>query len=821
MTPFTAGRRRGRVAASVLALVLLGSLIPLASVSAAVTNTVATGGGAISADTAGGPWTTLAGPTLSGTVAADFPAAGTIKLDVPAGFVFNAGIGAVGDSGGAGCAGLAHVLVVTAGSATDTITTPPAGACTISFSGLQVRPTAGTPLVPGNITNSGTIGPSPGNYGTLTEVPGAPLLTFLVQPSLSTVAGVPFATQPVIHDQDQFGNVRAADPITLGIVPGTGTSGATLTCTTNPVLTVPVTGNAAFAGCRIDKVGTGYQLRATTGSATPVDSVPISITIGPPDHLVFVSYPAPSTPALLAPQPAVAVVDAAGNVITTDTRPITLAISANSGTFSCTGGLTRAAVAGVATFTGCTQTVVASGYTLTATSAPPLTPAVGAAFAVTSGGATKLAFCWGPLPACPTTPPSPITGGVPFTTQPTIRVQDVGGNTVTSDNTTIVTLAIAGGTPTSGGPGTLTCTGGNSKVVTAGVATFSGCAIDKVGTGYQLIASSNPPLTPATSLAFSVVAGPPVKLGFVTQPGTSTAGQPFANNVTVAIQDAGGNVVTSGIVATVALSIGTNPSAGVLTCSGGNVATTVNGVATFTGCSINNQGNGYTLVATATSTTPLTVLAPATSSPFNVLAVAAVISVTPSSSVITWGGTVVLSIHFAANGAAKTFTLQGARDGVNWNTIATLTTDGAGNATFAYRPATNLYYRAVFAGTADLSAGTSPVTRVVVRQIALLRPTNNGAVKTVSRGTNVTFTTTVRPARPELPLPRVTYRVYKLIGRTWTLIITHDVTANSAGLAKLVVSFSASGKYYVRSFAVPTPFNANSVLSPLERYNVN
>ena len=177
-------------------------------------------------------------------------------------------------------------------------------------------------------------------------------------------------------------------------------------------------------------------------------------------------------------------------------------------------------------------------------------------------------------------------------------------------------------------------------------------------------------------------------------------------------------------------------------------------MATFSGCSINNQGVGYTLVATATSSSPVTALAPATSLAFTVAPPPAVITITPSSSVITWGGTVILNVHFVNNGAAKTFALQGARDGVTFNTIATLTTDAAGNASFGYRPANNLYYRAVFGGTPDLSAGTSPVTRVVVRQIALLRPDNKGRVKSVSLGTSVTFTTTVRPARPELPTPR-------------------------------------------------------------------
>ena len=463
---------------------------------------------------------------------------------------------------------------------------------------------------------------------------------------------------------------------------------------------------------------------------------------------------------------------------------------------------------------------MANGYTLTAmaTGLPNIT---GAIFNVTSGPPSKLTLCWGPASPCSTTPPSPMTAATPFPLQPTVLIQDVNGNTVPNNNTTTVTLSILGGTPATGGPGTLACTGGNSKLSANGVASFSGCSIDKVGTGYRLLVTSAPVLTSTTSNLINIVAGAPVKLGFVSAPSAATAGTPFANPVVVAVQDAGGNTVTSGIQASVALSIGTNPGAGTLTCPGGNVVTTVNGVATFTGCSISNQGIGYTLVASAVATSPATPLAPATSAGFTVAAPPAEISLTPSSTVITWGHDFVLLVHFAKNGAGKTFLLQVTRDSLNWSTIATLTTDASGNASFIYGPSDNRFYRAVFAGTPDLSPGTSPIVRVVVRQTSALRPTNGGKIKTVSRGTNVTFSTTIRPNRPELPTPRAAFRVYQLTNGHWTVVIVRDVLANSSGVAQLTIAFSSSGQYYVRSWALPTPFNANSVMSPVERYTVN
>ena len=198
----------------------------------------------------------------------------------------------------------------------------------------------------------------------------------------------------------------------------------------------------------------------------------------------------------------------------------------------------------------------------------------------------------------------------------------------------------------------------------------------------------------------------------------------------------------------------------------------------------------------------------------------ATLTITPSSSVITWSDSVVIKASFGAIGANRTFTLQGARDGVTWQPITALTTDGDGNASFTYRPANNLYYRGVFEGTPELGPVTSNTARVVVRQIALLRPTTKGATKVVSRGRSVTFSTTVRPSRVDLPTAKVTLAVYRRVGSSWRLFTTRDAYVNASGVASYTWTFTARGEWYVRSMANPTTFNANSQWSPIERYSV-
>jgi hypothetical protein len=197
----------------------------------------------------------------------------------------------------------------------------------------------------------------------------------------------------------------------------------------------------------------------------------------------------------------------------------------------------------------------------------------------------------------------------------------------------------------------------------------------------------------------------------------------------------------------------------------------------------------------------------------------ATLNLTPSSAVITWGDTVVVKASFGVTGAGRAFALQGARDGVTWETIATLTADTDGNASFSYRPANNLFYRGVFEGAPDLAPVTSNTARVVVRQIALLRPTSNGATKVVIRGRKVTFSTTVRPSRVDLPAAKVTLAIYRRVSGSWTLFTTRDAYVNAAGVASYTWTFSARGEWYVRSIANPTTFNANSVWSPTERYS--
>ncbi|MCU1426099.1 MAG: hypothetical protein JWL83_99 [Actinomycetia bacterium] len=423
----------------------------------------------------------------------------------------------------------------------------------------------------GNLTSAAT--------GTVVITIGtAASLLITTQPS-DSLGGVAFGIQPVVKIRDAGGNIITGDNTsTVTLAKASGPSGGILTCT--PV--VAVAGIATFAGCKIDLVGT-YTLTAGDGTRTSPASSPVAITVGGPAKLGFINSPSNSTGGIaFGTQPAVAIQDTAGNTVTTNTSTVTLAITGSDGpaVLTCTGGLTKAAAAGVATFAGC-NIDMAGTYTLTAIRTDPTTlaPAVSDGTTITVGVAAKLGF---------TTQPGNSTGGVAFNPQPVVKIQDAGGNTIPGD-TSDVTLAL-----TSAGGATFTCVT-NPKTATAGVAAFGLCKIDRPG-HYTLTATDTSPtlLAPAVSNDITIVVGSAARLHFATSPSASTGGTAFTTQPVVTIQDAGGNTIV-GNTSVVSLAIGTG-GAGVLTC----VATAaVAGVATFTACKIDHPGT-YTLTATNT-----------------------------------------------------------------------------------------------------------------------------------------------------------------------------------------------------------------------------
>jgi hypothetical protein len=501
-------------------------------------------------------------------------------------------------------------------------------------------------------------------------------------------------------------------------------------------------------------------------------------------------------------QPRVAI-KTGNNINESATGTITLTITGGTGTAGALLACTTNTVPlsnGIASFSGCRIDKAGTGYRLTATwnqggsdeSAPfNITGATG-----TTG--TKLGFVVQAARGTPTTA---------LAVQPSVAIQDAAGTTVTAAAPVSITLALG----TNPGGGILTCTGGLSKTTVNGVAAFTGCRVDKVGVGYTLTATATS-LTSATSALFDVAD----RLAFTTQPAGASTGVAFTTQPVVAVRAGASATAThdSATVVNLAIQAGTGAPGAVLTCTGGLSKTAVNGLASFVGCAISKPGVGYVLFASSNGLTS------AVATPFNVVQ-SANLSITSSQTVITWGSQILITLHIDQSGTTRQVAVQGTRDGSNWTTIVTLVTDASGNASFLYHPVTNLYYRAVFAGAADLGAMTSSTVRTVVRQISVLRSLNRGFVLRIARGTSITFTDTVRPARPELPPATVRFVFYRRgSDGAWRLYDQRDLVINALGKAVTSWNFPVTGEWYVRSQARPTPYNANSVWGPLQRFSV-
>ena len=169
---------------------------------------------------------------------------------------------------------------------------------------------------------------------------------------------------------------------------------------------------------------------------------------------------------------------------------------------------------GETTFQDCTLSAPGQ-YTLIANDtdgAVHLTSQASNPFTITQGTPVKLVFA---------TSPGNGTGGLPFSTQPVVDIEDSSDNVVYGDDNT-VTLAI----DNNPGGGTLsTC----SVPAVNGIATFTGCSIDKIGNGYTLTANDGADGLPTSlpSLPFNITAGPAAQLAFTTSPGTTVVGDPL------------------------------------------------------------------------------------------------------------------------------------------------------------------------------------------------------------------------------------------------------------------------------------------------------
>lgn len=350
---------------------------------------------------------------------------------------------------------------------------------------------------------------------------------------------------------------------------------------------IPVSGKqASYRTCTVRKHLWLVALVALAVTGL-VEAQPVALEITAiPDQVSGVSFTVTVT-----------AVDAGGNPANV-TQLTTVSLTRESGTGALGGGGNRNIAAGTSstTYPAATWTTAGAGKAVraTATVGDLLAPAVSNQFTVNPGAAYKLAF---------SVQPATSVAGVTLT--PTVAVQDINSNVVTTDPSRNITLTFQTNPTGATLNGTVT------------VATSSGLApwtageamnITKTGTGFRLLAShdgaalAGPSQTVQSNL-FNITPAAHHHLAFSAEPADTMAGDNLLP--AVRIQDIYDNDCTAAPNRNIQLSIAVNP--GGATLNGTTLRTTASGVATWLAAQsldITVPATGYVLRATNT-TAPL------------------------------------------------------------------------------------------------------------------------------------------------------------------------------------------------------------------------
>lgn len=398
-------------------------------------------------------------------------------------------------------------------------------------------------------------------------------------PPATAAVGTTVAIAFTVTESRSDGSTAAANgkSVTLAVTAGGGTvnGSASATVTTS-------SDGSVSANWQLGNTVGPQTLRASV-SATQFVDASVSATPPPATQLALTATPSATAQsgARLATQPTVQLRDANGNAVAQAQIPITVAID-GGGVLTGDALTVNTNANGAAAFSGLTITGLAGARTLRfSATLNGANATVTSPVALSAGAAAQLAFA--------TAPSTTATNGVALGTQPSVQLQDAGGNAVAQAQVPVtVTISAGGGAIV----GTTTV---NTNA--SGVAAFTGLSLTGL-VGARTLSFSATLGGTAVSLpaAINLNAGAASQLAVSTAPSASAqSGAVLAQQPTVQIRDVGGNAVAlAGIPITVALD-GVGTLAGTPT-----VNSNASGAAQFTGLAISGLIGNRTLRFSAT-----------------------------------------------------------------------------------------------------------------------------------------------------------------------------------------------------------------------------
>ncbi|MBI2796515.1 MAG: Ig-like domain-containing protein [Gemmatimonadetes bacterium] len=409
--------------------------------------------------------------------------------------------------------------------------------------------------------------------GTITMVAGAPAsLAFTTAPTASATNGSNLPTQPVINALDAGGNVATGFSGTMTATISAGTGGTLI----NPSVGITA-GVATYTSLRLQGTAGAFTLQFSDGTRT-VSTVSITLAVGPAASVAFDATGTPGAAATngtnLPTQPKVNVLDVGGNVVTTASGTMTATIF--SGPAGSLVNATATIASGVATFSGFQLNGPSGAGTYVLRFSDGTRTVNSGAITLAVGAAASVVF------DATGTPGAAATNGVNLSTQPIVKVVDVGGNTVTSASGTMTATIFSGTGGTLVNP---------TATITSGVATFSGLQLNGTPGAFVLRFSDGTRTVNSTSITLAVGAAAAVAFDASGTPGAAaTNGVNLSTQPIVKVVDAGGNTVTS--------ASGTM-TATIFSGTGGTLvnptATIASGVATFSALRLNGTAGTFVL----------------------------------------------------------------------------------------------------------------------------------------------------------------------------------------------------------------------------------
>lgn len=476
----------------------------------------ATNGTTLSADTNstnGTGSTALTGPSVVETTAGDI-GTGSIVLNAPTDYIFdttsNVTATVTCNNGGtklllgAGPGAATQTVTPTTTSISITVFGKSASkTCTITWSGIKVRPKVGTPLAATeNITEGGnsviTGVTSGANAGPLTEVAGAAKKLAFVQSPTNTPATSSITPAVTVQVQDQYGNNRttAADTQSITMAIGTNPASGTLSGTT-PV--AAVTGLATFSNLSINNVGSGYTLTASSTGLTSITSVAFNIT-GALNNFLVEASAGGNIASQIAGTPfniKITARDVSNSTVTAFTGTVTLT---STGTLSGTPPITTANFSGGILASQSVTILNTGNFTITATrTTGGIESGTSNSFTVTAGTVTGLQILVPGETAAPGTASGKI--GTP-TAQTQTLAFPVTVNAVDANWNVVSSVTDMVGITSSDGAANLPA----NAVLVAGTKTYS-VTLNTAGTATVTASDvTNPARTANTSPAITVSA---------------------------------------------------------------------------------------------------------------------------------------------------------------------------------------------------------------------------------------------------------------------------------------------------------------------------